>query len=121
MYQSNQKSYSTRKEKCWLFISRLEVDKKGRHIKRNGSRPHMRGFFFDLGGLWDTTIDDITLSQASEQIEKEIECENLLENIALSQAIDLFNPGPADMESNYFVDFDLLAKKEGGSSLMIMT
>lgn len=42
--------------------------------------------FFDLGGLWDTTIDDITLSQASEQIEKEIECENLLENIALSQS-----------------------------------
>lgn len=75
--------------------------------------------FFDLGGLWDTTIDDITLSQASEQIEKEIECENLLENIALSQAIDLFNPGPADMESNYFVDFDLLAKKEGGSSMPV--
>lgn len=75
--------------------------------------------FFVLGGLWDTTIDDITLSQASEQIEKEIECENLLENIALSQAIDLFNPGPADMESNYFVDFDLLAKKEGGSSMPV--
>lgn len=75
--------------------------------------------FFDLGGLWDTTIDDITLSQASEQIEKEIECENLLENIVLSQAIDLFNPGPADMESNYFVDFDLLAKKEGGSSMPV--
>lgn len=73
--------------------------------------------FFDLGGLWDTTIDDITLSQASEQIEKEIECESLLENITMSQAIDLYNPGPADIELDYFVDFELLAKKEGGSSM----
>ena len=72
--------------------------------------------FFDLVGLWDTTI---TLLQASEQIEKETECENLLENITLSQAIDLYNPGPADMESNYFVDFDLLAKKEGGSYMPV--
>lgn len=44
---------------------------------------------------------------------------NLLENITLSQAIDLYNPGPADMELDYFVDFDLLAKKEGGSNIPV--
>ncbi|XP_061191715.1 uncharacterized protein LOC133199931 [Saccostrea echinata] len=74
---------------------------------------------FDLGSLWDTTIDDITLSQATEQIEKEIECENLPENITLSQSITLYNPRPDDMELDYAVDFDLLAKKEEGSKMPV--
>ncbi|XP_061188736.1 zinc finger MYM-type protein 3-like [Saccostrea echinata] len=88
---------------------------------------------FDLGSLWDTTIDDITLSEATEdttidditlseateQIEKEIECENFLENITLSKAITLYNPAPDDMELDYAFDFDLLAKKEGGSKMSV--
>jgi hypothetical protein len=62
-----------------------------------------------LSELWDNTIDDMTLSQASEAIEKEIECENLIENITLSQAINLYDPGPADVVMG---DFDLLAKEK---------